>query len=1052
MKNRADLLNKYTKLLLSLLMMLTCVNFTTTLAEGEQESTATSESEMTNTSVDYSESIYYSLDYNEEKTSATLTIGVSTEDAVTLDFENNDELTSNIDAGYYALNEESSNDKSYVFAVKENGTYNFNAQVFDDTETVVGSKEFTIDVNELVASTSGDTIKETSNDQIMLVDDEQTETTIEVGKSLVLTGHKNAWSGCNFEHTWTIASGDDVVSVSGTGYTAFIKGLAVGTAKIIHEYCSVTYAHNGTDTYLEHWEVKEVFNITVTEASQTETTKKVFVYIAKANYDSNTLSALGVKTDKVDNNGYIPIGEIELPDSYFEGKTGSIYSDSTPLIQTEEDWTKVVAAVKNMNTLTLTGNYTANIGNHVSSYISSAIGDLNEKWNSGHTSLFYCSSSSTKGSQAFDGKTDWNLVLYFNTNTIQYVLGNDIEGSTKGTTLYTQTYVSGTNAVEPTFTIFDDYRIAGFYSDEEMTTPWSAADTTVTENKTVYVKATKRTNTLIQYKAIGGGTLSLDEESFYPDDETYKISGSTAKAKDKYQFVGWYDDASCTDEHLVTTEATLTPTKPSTGWPESMTYYAKFKYLYSRVTINCYWVGDTAETKTLIATPYYTEGEIGKELTIEGKDYDGIFSYSVKENQQQTITVSENASENVVSLYYYRSVILQANGTKNTVFKYDGQEHEVTGFISYLPNDVIKKTDLGLTFAGLSASGKGTEANSKTPYVVEFNQPISDIEDKLVDSTGYYKVNKAHSGEFWILNAVDVSASSLNKTYNGKPLTTTAYATPSAGTLVEYSYSSDNGTNWSDWSTEKPSITNVGKLNVKVKATNENYAEGTCEYTLEVTKKEVTITAVDTKKVYGTKDPEFTATISGLVDGESPEINYSLSREAGEDVNTYTITPTTSTTLENYTITCKPGTFTITKSNAMTLTPELTGSKATKAYDGKALKGGAIASVEKGTTITYSIDNEKTWSREVPSITNIGTLNVVAKATNPNYEDVTVRYTLTVTEPSSSTPTPTSGWDDGGPFTTDTCGNVFDRWGNKIYEAKGCNVGGYNLVQTGTKD
>ncbi len=54
-------------------------------------------------------------------------------------------------------------------------------------------------------------------------------------------------------------------------------------------------------------------------------------------------------------------------------------------------------------------------------------------------------------------------------------------------------------------------------------------------------------------------------------------------------------------------------------------------------------------------------------------------------------------------------------------------------------------------------------------------------------------------------------------------------------------------------------------------------------------------------------------------------------------------------------------------------------------------------------------------------------------------------------ETKKSTSTPTSGWDDGGPFTTDKCGNVYDRWGNKIYEAKGCNVGGYNLVQTDAK-
>ena len=52
----------------------------------------------------------------------------------------------------------------------------------------------------------------------------------------------------------------------------------------------------------------------------------------------------------------------------------------------------------------------------------------------------------------------------------------------------------------------------------------------------------------------------------------------------------------------------------------------------------------------------------------------------------------------------------------------------------------------------------------------------------------------------------------------------------------------------------------------------------------------------------------------------------------------------------------------------------------------------------------------------------------------------------------TSTSVETKGWDDGGPFTTDKCGNVFDRWGNKIYEANGCNVGGYNLVRTDTID
>ena len=56
------------------------------------------------------------------------------------------------------------------------------------------------------------------------------------------------------------------------------------------------------------------------------------------------------------------------------------------------------------------------------------------------------------------------------------------------------------------------------------------------------------------------------------------------------------------------------------------------------------------------------------------------------------------------------------------------------------------------------------------------------------------------------------------------------------------------------------------------------------------------------------------------------------------------------------------------------------------------------------------------------------------------------------TNKSSTTDKTSTGWDDGGPFTTDKCGNVFDRWNNKIYEANGCNVGGYNLVRTSVED
>ena len=70
-------------------------------------------------------------------------------------------------------------------------------------------------------------------------------------------------------------------------------------------------------------------------------------------------------------------------------------------------------------------------------------------------------------------------------------------------------------------------------------------------------------------------------------------------------------------------------------------------------------------------------------------------------------------------------------------------------------------------------------------------------------------------------------------------------------------------------------------------------------------------------------------------------------------------------------------------------------------------------------------------------------------------ENVTITAEFTkipepTTPPESSDNTPS--YDDGGPFIKDVCGNVFDRWGNKIYSAPACVVsGGYQVPNTGVR-
>ena len=137
----------------------------------------------------------------------------------------------------------------------------------------------------------------------------------------------------------------------------------------------------------------------------------------------------------------------------------------------------------------------------------------------------------------------------------------------------------------------------------------------------------------------------------------------------------------------------------------------------------------------------------------------------------------------------------------------------------------------------------------------------------------------------------------------------------------------------------------------------------------------------------------------------------------------------------------------------MTLTPELTGKDAEKVYDGQPLSGGATASVKEGTKITYSTDGGETWSETLPSITDVGTLNVTAKAENKNYEDVTVDYTLTVKH-RKVTVTGNNGnkvYGEADPELTATVAGTVgkDKVKYTVARESGEDVGHYSVIPTG---
>ena len=99
--------------------------------------------------------------------------------------------------------------------------------------------------------------------------------------------------------------------------------------------------------------------------------------------------------------------------------------------------------------------------------------------------------------------------------------------------------------------------------------------------------------------------------------------------------------------------------------------------------------------------------------------------------------------------------------------------------------------------------------------------------------------------------------------------------------------------------------------------------EGTVEATIK--HRVATVTADDSGKVYGDRDPELTATVTGLLGGDS--IDYILNRDRGEDFGAYTIYPSGELIQGNYSLQFISGSFFI-YSKIVTVTAD----DASKAY------------------------------------------------------------------------------------------------------------------------
>ena len=185
---------------------------------------------------------------------------------------------------------------------------------------------------------------------------------------------------------------------------------------------------------------------------------------------------------------------------------------------------------------------------------------------------------------------------------------------------------------------------------------------------------------------------------------------------------------------------------------------------------------------------------------------------------------------------------------------------------------------------------KSDGTSGKTTYTWTKNYTVTIDPTKVVAGTTYQPLNNQTTLEVTVdgqkkpvafpipagkvvpLTTLMVSGEDYVGTYDGEKHGDAAMANIDGATIE---YSTDGGESWSE---SVPTITNVGVINVLVRATLKGYADAHDAYTLTVNYAPVTVTAENKLVEPGSDVPEYTADVTGLVHGEPKSlIDYTIS-------------------------------------------------------------------------------------------------------------------------------------------------------------------------------
>ena len=544
-------------------------------------------------------------------------------------------------------------------------------------------------------------------------------------------------------------------------------------------------------------------------------------------------------------------------------------------------------------------------------------------------------------------------------------------------------------------TLPEAYNFGGWYKDKECTVKFDFKTEMPANNVQVYAKWTAEKQPVTVHTSLEGeGTVSFevpyrgtiepsqlptvkdidgnivfegksDQEITLPanvkwagwaekDGTSFKLWNFNTQVESTVELYPYYISTEKFQVHYTTAEGTGTA-------PKDDHYYARGSF------------ANVLEGKNLKDE---TNGKVFLYWTREGSNIAILPGDKIKMDSDVTLTAVFGNREDKTTLRYHLN-----DGTSDL----DGEE--ITNILNN--SDLTAKegcTRNGYTFINWNtkADGTGTTVNAKETFRI----------DKIGSNDLY--------AQWQTKLEISISGTEKTVTYNGQDQTNKEYEyTVKVGgkdaeklpDRITLNYSGD-GARGKD-AAETPYTATLTEDQFSVSGNDNNRYNVSISIkqeiiSLKVTPKPVTVTADSKSKTYGAPDPELTATVSGTLGDD--KVSYTLSREKGEKVGTYKITPTGDASQGNYTVSYETGTLTINKAGTL----NLTASGYEGEYDGKPHAASASAGVMEGTTIFYQVGDDGQWTTEAPRIKDVGEKKVNVKAENANYETATATVTLKV--------------------------------------------------------